>query len=116
MPPPQACAALAQMFARTPETKHLFVSEGGVLATLELLDSDSPKLLEPAVDLLIAFTSGDVRLLENLCLIGVVPLACRLTQQPVPERLRLKAAAFVQQLCFARDTTLQMFLACGGLR
>jgi hypothetical protein len=30
--------------------------------------------------------------------------------------LRRKAAGFVVQLCFAKDTTLQMFIACGGLR
>jgi hypothetical protein len=31
-------------------------------------------------------------------------------------RLRVKAAGFVAQLCFARETTLQMLIACGGLR
>jgi hypothetical protein len=31
-------------------------------------------------------------------------------------RLRGKAAAFVEALCFTKETTLQMFIACGGLR
>jgi hypothetical protein len=107
------------MFSRQPESKQYFLSENGVLSALELLDSDQSKLAESAVDLLAAFTSNDTRLLESLCLVGVVPAMCRLTQGgtlPGAERLRLKAAGFVQQLCFAKETTLQMLIACGGLR
>lgn len=135
MTPPQACASLALMFSRQADSKQYFLSEGGVLAALELLDSDQPKCAEAALDLVLAFTANDTRLLEGLCLVGLVPLVCRLTWAGAGhagsgvaasssvgggpgaghERLRLKAAQLVQQLCCARETTLQMLIACGGL-
>jgi hypothetical protein len=62
--------------------------------------------------------AGDTRLLESLCLVGIVPAMCRmaLPAPPGAERLRSRAAGFVQQLCFSGVTTLQMLIACGGLR
>jgi hypothetical protein len=70
------------------------------------------------VELVCAFTAGDTRLLESLCLVGIVPAMCRmaLPAPPGAERLRSRAAGFVQQLCFSGATTLQMLIACGGLR
>lgn len=47
MTPAQACASLCSLFARHPESKQHFLSEGGVLAAMEMLDSDMTKLLEP---------------------------------------------------------------------
>jgi hypothetical protein len=216
MTPPQACASLSSLFARHPETKQHFLSEGGVLSAMELLDADTTKTLEPgarratgagqaarrarghgmgttewrrapglahglragrpaavgapptgahlllvapaparqrwwgtrccwmaaylwgvrpapdpppcpssrppplppAVDLVCAFVAGDTRLLESLCLVGIVPAMCRmaLPAPPGAERLRSRAAGFLQQLCFSGVTTLQMLIACGGLR
>ncbi|GFR52579.1 hypothetical protein Agub_g15172 [Astrephomene gubernaculifera] len=98
------------------EVKSLFLSEGGVLVLMELLDTDSQKAVEAALDLLSALVRDDVRLLESLCLVGVVPAVARFTQQPWPAGLRLKAAAFVHSLCFQRDSTLQLFIAAGGLK
>ncbi len=53
----------------------------------------------------------DVRLLESLCLVGLVPAVARFSQAPWPAGLRLRAAAFVHALCFRRDATLQV--GCG---
>jgi hypothetical protein len=47
MTPAQACASLSSLFARHPESKQHFLSEGGVLAAMEMLDSDTTKILEP---------------------------------------------------------------------
>jgi len=47
MTPAQACASLSSLFARHPESKQYFLSEGGVLAAMEMLDSDTTKILEP---------------------------------------------------------------------
>lgn len=57
-------------------------------------------------------------MLESLCLVGIVPAMCRmaLPAPPGAERLRARAAGFVQQLCFSGAATLQMLIACGGLR
>ena len=61
-----------------------------------------------------SLTLGDSRLLGSLCLVGVVPAVCRFTQQPWPQPLRAKAAAFVQRLCLEGDDTLRMLIACQG--
>jgi hypothetical protein len=211
MTPQQAAASLASMFGRLADSRQHFLSEGGVLAALELLDSDQARLAEAALDVLLAFVAADARLLESLCLVGLVPVVVRMaagapiqqqqqqqsSQQqqqwqqggvatssssflgfgggfgpaggsaaaagssretggsaggpspiggtaaplgnaaaaaaagivslgvfgPLPvgssaelSRLRGKAAAFVEALCFTKETTLQMFIACGGLR
>eukprot|EP00879_Flechtneria_rotunda_P014509 GHRR01015161.1.p1 GENE.GHRR01015161.1~~GHRR01015161.1.p1 ORF type:complete len:455 (+),score=199.03 GHRR01015161.1:132-1367(+) len=169
--PPQAAAGLAAMFGRLPDARQHFLAEGGVLAALELLESDQARMAEAALDLLIAFTAADARLLESLCLVGLVPIVARMAAGSAAAgywlgpggngagigggaigaaaakeaglgssgvlaaaaaaaggvagpigtnaeliRLRCKASGFVAQLCFARETTLQMFIACGGLR
>jgi hypothetical protein len=234
MTPQQASLGLAALFNKQPDARQLFLSEGGVLAALELLDAEQvrgfagfrqgmferagvwddhglphtlttcarhaaataawhqARLAEAALDLLSAFTASDTRLLESLCLVGLVPVVVRMAaaggaisssswqqqqQQPygggggyaagggLPgagggsssgkegdgsagfagasaaaggssslgalalggppahsgssaelTRLRVKAAGFVAQLCFAKETTLQMLIACGGLR
>ncbi|WIA33289.1 hypothetical protein OEZ86_006429 [Tetradesmus obliquus] len=204
MTPQQAASSLASMFGRLADSRQHFLSEGGVLAALELLDSDQARLAEAALDVLLAFVAADARLLESLCLVGLVPVVVRMAagapvqqQQPQPQqqqwqqqggvasssssflgfgggfgttgggaaaaggsnrdaggpspigggsaapaaaaaaaaaaaggafgalpvgssaelaRLRGKAAAFVEALCFTKETTLQMFIACGGLR
>jgi hypothetical protein len=183
-----AACALAGLFNRQPETRQLFLAEGGVLAALELLDAELARVAEAGLEVLRAFTASDTRLLESLCLVGLVPVVVRLaaaggavsgsswqalgsgssyTSASVGSggsgpgkdaagtvgqgaaagaaslaataaagvgalglggpavhsgtsaevtHLRKKAAGFVVQLCFAKETTLQMFIACGGLR
>ena len=65
-----------------------------------------------ALELVATLTEGDVRLLESLCLVGVVPAASRFALAPHPADLRLRSAAFVAQLCFTGDSTMHMFVAC----
>eukprot|EP00775_Hariotina_reticulata_P013544 gene13544-13671_t len=177
MTPQQAAQSLASMFHKQTDARQQFLSEGGVLAALELLDADQARLADAALDLLLTFTAADTRLLESLCLVGLVPVVIRLAAGPTAAaaaaggcfaaggvsssvaalpggqlgagstaakasidasaggaaaaygfgaalpagslveltRLRSKAAGFVAQLCFAKETTLQMFIACGGL-
>lgn len=215
-----AACSLAGYFSRQPETRQLFLAEGGVLAALELLDAELARVAEAGLEVLRAFTASDTRLLESLCLVGLVPVVVRMAaaggalsssssvssgaagggvggggggwQQQQQQggvmgmqqqqqfgsggsytaaappgggafgssgvsgagagaaagggssaaaalvggvgalglggpplhsgssaevtHLRRKAAGFVVQLCYARETTLQMFIACGGLR
>lgn len=173
-----AACALAGLFSRQPETRQLFLAEGGVLAALELLDAELARVAEAGLEVLRAFTASDTRLLESLCLVGLVPVVVRMAaaggavssswqvlggggggsssyssaalaggsvsgpgrdgsaaaaaagvgalalggpplhsgSSAEVTHLRRKAAGFVVQLCFAKDTTLQMFIACGGLR
>jgi len=186
-----AAYTLAGLFSRQPETRQLFLAEGGVLAALELLDAELARVAEAGLEVLRAFTASDTRLLESLCLVGLVPAVVRMAaaggalsssswqQLSGPSggsygagsaaagkdglgggsmgaaggaaaaagggggggmgaggvgalglggppshsgssaeltHLRRKAAGFVVQLCFAKETTLQMFIACGGLR
>mmetsp|Transcript_5084 Transcript_5084/g.11041 ORF Transcript_5084/g.11041 Transcript_5084/m.11041 type:complete len:1296 (+) Transcript_5084:141-4028(+) len=115
----QACVQLEALLGRHPEAKQHFLVEGGALVLLEMLDSDSrdnSKCVEATIDLICSITREDLRLLESFCLVGMVPAVCRFTQPGWPLGLRARAASFIQQLCFTRDSTLHMFIACQGLK
>lgn len=71
-----------------------------------------PQNGDGALDLISVLTEGDVRLLESLCLVGVVPAVTRYALAPYPCAVRLRAAAFVASLVFTGDSTLHMFVAC----
>ncbi|GAX73992.1 hypothetical protein CEUSTIGMA_g1442.t1 [Chlamydomonas eustigma] len=114
--PHSACAVMEELIALQPEAQAHFLGEGGVLVLLELLDSDTEKHAEGALDLIASLTRGDARLLRSLCLVGAVPAVCRFTAQTWSTHLRAKAAAFVQRLCLEGDDTLRMFIACQGLK
>ncbi len=77
MTPAQACTGLALTFSRQPEARQYFVAEGGVLAVLELLDSEAQRVLEPAVELINTFVNGDPQQLQSLCMKGMVPAIAR---------------------------------------
>eukprot|EP00798_Chlamydomonas_sp_ICE-L_P022122 gene22122-29182_t len=98
------------------EFKQLFLAEGGVLVLLELLESQNAVNVSSALDLVASLTKNDVRLLECLCLVGLLPAACAYTAPNWSGDIRLKAAGFVQQLCFTQQSTLHMFIACQGIR
>lgn len=59
-----------------------------------------------------AMAHNDLGLLESLCLAGMVPVLCRLTQQPHTMSVRQRAAEFVHLLCFKDNGTMAMFIAC----
>lgn len=114
MTQPEACQTLRGLLDRNPDARQMFVNEGGVLSLMELLDSDT-KQLEPAVDLVLAYVGGEVRLLESVCLVGMVPSVLRCAAPNMPMSCRTKAATFMLQL-LQHDTTAHMFVACQGLR
>jgi hypothetical protein len=77
MTPAQACASLALTFSKLPEARQHFVAEGGLLAAMELLDSEAQRVLEPLLELINTFIGGDARNLHALCMMGMVPAVCR---------------------------------------
>mmetsp|Transcript_24751 Transcript_24751/g.62835 ORF Transcript_24751/g.62835 Transcript_24751/m.62835 type:complete len:1266 (-) Transcript_24751:519-4316(-) len=111
-----ACREVMLMLIKLPETKQYFLSESGVLVLLEMLESDNAKYGELALELIALLTHGDDRLLESLCLVGMVPAACRYTLPPFPASVRMRAAQFAAQLVFLSESTLHIFVACQGLR
>src|SRR3954471_1306038 len=53
---------------------------------------------------------------ENLCLIGGIPAIMKFANKRYLPQVRLEAAYFVEQLCHTSTLTLQMFIACRGLK
>jgi hypothetical protein len=84
MLPAQACTSLALAFTRHPEARQYFVAEGGVLAIMELLDSEAQRVLEPVLELINSYVGGDPRSLHSLCLLGMVPAVCRCARALAP--------------------------------
>jgi hypothetical protein len=92
-----------------------FLSQSGMITLMEMLQQSEIGLLTSALQLLNAIVANDTRVLESLCLIGIVPIVNGLAGVQHAPRLRDLAASFVEQLCSTSELTVQMFVACGGL-
>ncbi|OCF43911.1 STE/STE11/CDC15 protein kinase [Kwoniella heveanensis CBS 569] len=113
------CDELLSLLENTPPEMGLeahFVSQHGLLAVLEVLESRLSR--EVAVRLLkivnLTVTS-DVEMLESFCLIGGIPVIIPFTSKRHSLETRLEASTFIQQLTRSA-LTLQMFISCRGLR
>lgn len=93
-----------------------FIHAHGMLAVLEVLEAaphrDVVYNLLKLVNLMIA---TDPAVLENLCLIGAIPILKTFTGRRYSLAIRLEAATFVGSLT-SSALTLQMFISCRGLR
>lgn len=52
---------------------------------------------------------------QSLATVGLIPAMIRFGGRMFPLDIRLEAANFVRQLCYASDFTRKMFIACDGL-
>jgi hypothetical protein len=83
---------------------------------MEMLQRDDEALCEAALKLLLTIIASDKSLLESLCSLGMVPIVCALTDHSQNCRIRRCAVEFVQAMCSTSALTVQMFVACGGIR
>ncbi|WVR06241.1 hypothetical protein IAU60_003271 [Kwoniella sp. DSM 27419] len=115
----QACDELLSLLENSPAEMGLeahFVSQHGLLAVLEMLESRlSRDIAVRLLKLVNLIVTTDVEMLESFCLIGGIPVIIPYTSKKHSLETRLAASAFVQELTRS-PLTLQMFISCRGLR
>eukprot|EP01025_Chloroclados_australasicus_P033324 TRINITY_DN3394_c0_g3_i2.p1 TRINITY_DN3394_c0_g3~~TRINITY_DN3394_c0_g3_i2.p1 ORF type:complete len:1167 (-),score=114.54 TRINITY_DN3394_c0_g3_i2:813-4313(-) len=112
----QALKGLRERFQRYQHQRQYFLSEGGAVTLMELLDSGISTLVLGALEL-INEVAMDSRTLEQLMLVGIVPVVMGLSvERGVEERLRVQAITFMHRMCTCGDSSAaHTFLCCNGL-
>ncbi|OCH90450.1 kinase-like protein [Obba rivulosa] len=112
-----ACDQLLNIIVETPEMQSQLVSAHGMLAILEVLEGRSSRDVNlKLLQIVNALVTADMGFLESFCLIGGIPVIMGFTSKKYPPECRLEASNFIRLLCHASVLTLQMFIACRGLK
>ncbi|XP_013610879.1 MAP3K epsilon protein kinase 1 isoform X3 [Brassica napus] len=102
-----------------PVQKAVFVTQHGFLPLMDLLDAPKSPVIYAVLQLINETVKDNTEFKENACLVGLIPVVMNFAGSG-PERddhsqeIRMEAAYFLQQLCQS-SSTLQMFIACGGI-
>ncbi|CAN6968447.1 unnamed protein product [Brassica oleracea var. botrytis] len=110
---------LVVIFRQRPEQKAVFVTQHGFLPLMDLLDAPKSPVIYAVLQLINEIIKDNTEFKENACLVGLIPVVMNFAGSG-PERddhsqeIRMEAAYFLQQLCQS-SSTLQMFIACGGI-
>ncbi|XP_013610868.1 MAP3K epsilon protein kinase 1 isoform X2 [Brassica napus] len=110
---------LVVIFRQRPVQKAVFVTQHGFLPLMDLLDAPKSPVIYAVLQLINETVKDNTEFKENACLVGLIPVVMNFAGSG-PERddhsqeIRMEAAYFLQQLCQS-SSTLQMFIACGGI-
>jgi len=110
-----ACQQLAGLLPESADRKACFVTNSGIVAAIELLDSGSTRVVMATLELVNTLVSNDTATLEQVSMMGMVPAVVRFAVPGNTVEIRQQAALFMRQLCFASPRTQQMLIACNGL-
>eukprot|EP01026_Neomeris_dumetosa_P073868 TRINITY_DN7643_c0_g4_i1.p1 TRINITY_DN7643_c0_g4~~TRINITY_DN7643_c0_g4_i1.p1 ORF type:complete len:1149 (-),score=144.29 TRINITY_DN7643_c0_g4_i1:557-3538(-) len=112
----QALKGLRDRFQRFQHQRSYFLSEGGAVTLMELLDSGNSTLVLGALEL-INEVAMEQRVLDQLMLVGIFPVVMGFTiERGIDERLRVQAITFMHRMCTSGNaSTSHMFLCCNGL-
>ncbi|GBE85072.1 predicted protein [Sparassis crispa] len=112
-----ACDQILNIIIDTPEMQSQLVSAHGMLAILEVLEGRSSRdVILKLLQIVNALVTADMGFLESFCLIGGIPVIMGFTSKKYPPECRLEASNFIRLLCHSSVLTLQMFIACRGLK
>ncbi|KAH8114562.1 hypothetical protein DFH11DRAFT_1689039 [Phellopilus nigrolimitatus] len=113
-----ACDQLIGILLDAPEMQSQLVSAHGMLAILEVLEtrSSSRDVTRKLLQIINLLVTTDIGFLESFCLIGGIPVMMGFTSKKYSSECRLEASHFISLLCHTSVLTLQMFIACRGLK
>ncbi|GAB4844259.1 MAP3K epsilon protein kinase 1 [Ancistrocladus abbreviatus] len=111
-----ACQKLIAFFHQRPEQKIVFVTQHGLLPLMELLEVPRPRIICSVLQVINHIIKDNSDFQENACLVGLIPVVMGFAVPDRPREVRMEAAYFLQQLCQSSSLTLQMFIACRGIR
>ncbi|KAF2100393.1 hypothetical protein NA57DRAFT_12354, partial [Rhizodiscina lignyota] len=113
----ERCDQLMQYLAESPDAKDIIVKCGGVLPTLEILETSTRRdLLLPALKIINEIIFDDWEVHEHLCEIGGIPIVTKFAGKNYARDIRMEAAAFIRQMYQSSPQTLQIFIGSGGLK
>lgn len=112
-----ACDQLINIMTENPDMLVQLVSSHGMLAILEVLEGRcSRDVLMKLLHIINLLVMSDLGFLESFCLIGGIPMMMGFTSKKYPSECRVEASNFIRLLCHTSVLTLQMFIACRGLK
>ncbi|PCH40431.1 kinase-like protein [Wolfiporia cocos MD-104 SS10] len=113
----EACDQLLAIMTDTPEMQPQLVSAHGMLAILEVLEGRASRdVTLRLLQIVNTLVTADMGFLESFCLIGGIPVIMNFTSKRYPAECRTQASHFIRLLCHSSVLTLQMFIACRGLK
>ncbi|KLO16806.1 kinase-like protein [Schizopora paradoxa] len=114
----EACDQLLGILVDVPEMQSQLVSAHGMLAILEVLEvkTSSRDVMAKLLQIVNLLVNTDTGFLESFCLIGGIPVMMEFTSKKFSSECRLEASHFISLLCHTSVLTLQMFIACRGLK
>jgi hypothetical protein len=111
----QAADRLCILLREYPEQKTQLIGQYGVTPVMEMLEVSSTQAVYAVLYVLNQLIEGNPEYLEQLCLVGAVPLVLRFSVPEAPRLIRMQAALFVREVTHAGGVPLQLLVACGGL-
>jgi hypothetical protein len=111
----QAADRLCILLREYPEQKTQLTGQYGVTPVMEMLEVSSTQAVYAVLYVLNQLIEGNPEYLEQLCLVGAVPLVLRFSVPEAPRLIRMQAALFVREVTHAGGVPLQLLVACGGL-
>eukprot|EP00249_Psilotum_nudum_P025064 c29365_g2_i3 orf=721-5196(+) len=111
----KACHRLVAIFHEHADQKSHLISQHGVMPFVEMLEVKNNRVLHAVLQVINELAKDNPGFLENVCLVGLIPVIISFGGPECSKEMRIQAADFVQQLCQTSAQTLQMFIACRGL-
>jgi len=110
-----ACERLNDLGKTHPEQVRSLMTAHGVIPIMELLEVGNAHILLAILKVVNNIVGKNQKFQQNMSLVGLIPAIIRFGGQAYPREIRMEAANFVRQFCYASDWTRKMFIACDGL-
>jgi len=110
-----ACEKLHEMGQKNPDTIRALMTSHGVIPIMEMLEVTNPSILHAVLRVINQAIIKNPRFHQNISLVGLIPAMIRFGGPNFPPEIRMEAASFIRQFCYASDWTRKMFIACDGL-
>lgn len=107
---------LTTLLSDLPELSKTLMRSHGLLSIVEILENDNEDaIIESLLRCLNLVMSQNHQAIENICLIGGIPVISRFATKSFPITIRCQAAEFVRIVCGSSNLNLQTFISCNGL-
>lgn len=111
----EACERLNELGKTHPEQVRSLMTAHGVVPIMEMLEVGNVRTLLAILKVVNNVVGKNHKFQQNMSLVGLIPAIIRFGGQAYPREIRMEAANFVRQFCYASDWTRKMFIACDGL-
>jgi hypothetical protein len=111
----EACERLNELGKANPEQVRGLMTTHGVIPIMEMLEVGNATILVAILRLVNQIVGKNLKFAQNMSLVGLIPAIIRFGGSSYPREIRMEAAIFVRNFCYASDWTRKMFIACDGL-